>query len=227
MDILLYRAMPYVRNRELEEYENVGFENLRLTNRAKRKILRKIKRIGAYYERHAEYRPAVEMLKRVAVIVLVILSLGFVGTMAIEAVRASLWETIVEWYEESIFYKFGEEKHDALPTEILEYKEPVLGDEYERYVVIQTGHSFHVEYESDEYLIVYKQSLLADNNAWLSNNETEMAEILVNGNFGVLLTLEYDSLKNTMIRWDDGIYIYQLSADLSYEELLKIAETIH
>ncbi len=53
MDILLYRAMPYVRNRELEEYENVGFESLRLTDRAKRKILRKIKRIGAYtdYER--------------------------------------------------------------------------------------------------------------------------------------------------------------------------------
>ena len=134
MDRLLYSAMSYVEHKEIEEYEKAVDIPVILSEKDKKRILRRIKRAGGYREKHKVYHPVWKILKRVAVVVLVILSLGFAGAVSIEAVRATIWETIVEWYEEKIHFAYVNVGDAAVPKRILEYKEPALGDEYKRWM---------------------------------------------------------------------------------------------
>ncbi len=225
MDILLYGAMPYVENRELAEYESVGHENLVLPDRARRRILRRVRRMGKYFERHAEYNPVLEGLQRVAVVILVVMSLCFAGTMSIDAVRATLWETIVEWFEDSIFFQFVVDD-ETVQEVINEYKEPKLSDKYKRKEIRKNRTSFYVEYISGEKVIMYTQSLLSDNDILLSNHDTIFQEVIINQYEGKMTEFQSKDTKALTFIWNDGIYMYKIEGNLELEELLIIAESV-
>ena len=225
MDLLLYSAMPYVEHKEVAVYEKAANVPVTLSEKDKKRILKRIKRAGEYRERHEVYRPGLEMFKRVAVIALVVMSLCFTGVMSVEAVRVTLWETIVEWYENSIFFSYVNGDESVVPDKILEYREPVLGDEYERYE-FKNEFSYVIEYESDEFLVTYSQSLLGDFSVMLSNHDTEMMNITVNGYPGTMTVFVTEGITNTIIIWHDNEYAYRISGNLSYDELLKVAESV-
>lgn len=225
MDLLLYSAMPYVEHKEVAAYEKAADVPVTLSEKDKKRILKRIKRAGEYRERHEVYRPGLEMFKRVAVIALVVMSLCFTGVMSVEAVRVTLWETIVEWYENSIFFAYVNGDESVVPDKILEYREPVLGDEYERYE-FKNEFSYVIEYESDEFLVTYSQSLLGDFSVMLSNHDTEMMNITVNGYPGTMTVFVTEGITNTIIIWHDNEYAYRISGNLSYDELLKVAESV-
>ena len=226
MDLLLYSAMPYVEHKEVEVYDKAADVPVTLSEKDKKRILKRIKRAGEYRERHEVYRPGVEAFKRVAVIALVVMSLCFTGVMSVEAVRVTLWETIVEWYENSIFFAYVNGDESVVPDRILEYREPVLGNEYERYEGIKNEYSYVLEYESERYLITYSQGLLGDFSVMLSNHDTEMMDITVDGCPGTMTVFATEGITSTTIIWHDNEYTYRLSSDLSYDELLKVAESV-
>lgn len=226
MDLLLYSAMTYVEHKEIEEYDKAAEVPVTLSQKDRKRILKRIKRAGAYREKHEVYRPVHEILKRITVVVLVILSVGFMGTISIEAVRTAIWDTIVEWYENSIYFAYGNGDDSVVPDRILEYREPVLGDEYERYE-FKNEFNYVVEYESDQSLITYSQNLLEDFSIMLSNHDTEMTDITLNGYPGTMTVFTTEGVTQTTIIWHDNEYVYRMSSNLSYEELLKIAESIH
>jgi len=226
MDLLLYSAMPYVEHKEVAVYEKAADVPVTLSEKDKKRILKRIKRAGEYWERHEVYRPGLEMFKRVAVVVLVVMSLCFTGVMSVEAVRVTLWETIIEWYENSIFFAYVNGDESVVPDRILEYREPVLENEYERYELVKNEFSYALEYESDQFLFSYSQSLLKDYCVLLSNHDTEMTDITVNGYSGTMTVFETEGITNTTIIWHDNEYTYRISSDLSYDELLKVAESV-
>ena len=226
MDLLLYSAMSYVENKELAVYDKASDVPVVLSEKDKKHILKRIKRARAYYEHHEVYRPGWETLKRVAVVVLVIMSLCFTGVMSVEAVRVTLWETIIEWYENSIFFAYVNGDESVVPDRLLEYREPVLGDEYERYEIGKNEFSYVIEYESDEFLVTYSQSLLENYSVMLSNHDTEMTDITVNGYSGTMTVFVTEGITDTTIIWHDNEYAYRISGDLSYDELLKVAESV-
>lgn len=227
MDLLLYSAMPYVENKEIEVYDKAADIPVTLSEKDKKHILKRIKRAGNYRERHEVYHPVRETLKRVAVVALVIMSLCFTGTMSIKAVRVAIWETIVEWYENSIFFTYVNGDESVVPDRILEYREPVLGEEYERYEGIRNDYSYVLEYESDEFLVTYSQGLLGDYSVMLSNHDTEMIDITVNGYPSTMTVFETEGITNTTIIWHDNEYAYVISSNLDYEILSGIAESIY
>jgi len=226
MDLLLYSAMPYVEHKEVAVYEKAADVPVTLSEKDKKRILKRIKRAGEYWERHEVYRPGLEMFKRVAVVVLVVMSLCFTGVMSVEAVRVTLWETIIEWYENSIFFAYVNGDESVVPDRILEYREPVLENEYERYELVKNEFSYALEYESDQFLVSYSQSLLKDYCVLLSNHDTEMTDITVNGYSGTMTVFETEGITNTTIIWHDNEYTYRISSDLSYDELLKESESV-
>lgn len=226
MDLLLYSAMPYVELKELEEYEKAAEIPVILSKNDKKRILKRIKRAGEYRERHEAYRPAKETFKRVAVVALVVMSLCFTGAISIESVRVALWETIVEWYENSIFFAYVNGDDSGVPDEILEYKEPRLDESYSRYEGRKSEYSFVVEYEKNDTLIMYEQSLLKEYEILLSNNETIMEPIEINGYAGNAIVLKSYGECSTTIIWNDYVYTYKLVSNLSLNELLQIAENI-
>lgn len=226
MDLLLYSAMPYVEHKEVAIYEKAADIPVTLSEKDKKRILKRIKRAGEYRERHEVYRPVPEMLKRAAVIALVVTALCFTGVMSVEAVRVTLCETIVEWYENSIFFAYVNSDKSVVPDKILKYREPVLGDEYGRYEIGKNEFSYMIEYESNQFLVTYVQSLLENYSVMLSNHDTEMVDITVNGYPGTMTVFVTEGMTDTTIIWHDDEYAYRISGNLGYDELLKVAESV-
>lgn len=226
MDVLLYAAAPLSIQKELDEYNNAD-PDITLSPKAKKQIMRRLKREIKYHERHKTYRPAVEWLKRAAVIVLVVMSVGFAGIISVEASRDSLYDFIVEWYENSIFFKYTFDD-DGIPSEILDYREPTV-DGFARYEVSKSQYRYNLEFERDGTVITYHQNPLSHYAFKLADNYSEIREVTVNGCEGVVTTYVSGGELHMMIMWHDGEYLYRLSGcadDVDEALLMSIAETI-
>lgn len=218
LDALLYAAAPYAGQKELAEYFSVE-PPMQLSERIKRRIIRRAKRGTVTVMQYA---------KRVAVIALIVMSIGFAGVLSIDAVRAALWNAIVEWYEEYIAVAFVQEETVSAPTEILEYREPRgLGEEFVRYETGKNESSFSIEYESDSILIFYRQGLLDQFETFLSNQKSEIFnEININGCSGMMTSATTEVGEQLTILWHDDEYTYFLIGNMPLDELLKIAEGV-
>lgn len=229
MDILLYAVAPYACTQELDEYNNAD-PSLKLSDKAKKRIIKRLKNEQEYQEKHEKYSPVWEYTKRVAVIVLLTLSLSFVSAMSIEAVRTALWEVIIEWGEERIFYWYqSDEEEPAVLKQILEYKEPrAIGEEYARYEGIKNEYSYTIEYEIKDTVISYSQGLLNNNGAYLSNENTVVEDIMIGNYGGKILTTYLQEKEFYTIIWNDNTYEYRISGagNIASEELIDIAESV-
>ena len=224
MDLLLYAGASYAGEKEAEWFNDVDL-NITLSEKADKRIYRKLKRRIAYDEKRENYLPILESLKRVAVIVMAILSISFAGALSIEAVRVDIYNAIIEWFDKNYRISF-EETPEVATDRILEYKEPQLPKEYSRYEIKKDEINYVIEYESDSVLVVYSQKLLENYSSYRSKENTLVEDIQVNGNAGVKEEYTIAGRTTVSITWHDNTYAYSLSSNLPYEELLKIAETI-
>ena len=223
MDILLYAAASYAGKNEFDEFERA--DESELSPKAEKRIFRKIQRRIDYYEKREEFHPVLETLKRVAVLVLAVMSISFVGALNIEAVRSDIYNAVIQWFDKKLGISFDDVPADA-PDRILDYKEPVLPEGYERFEVRKDEFGFWVEYENEVSLISYQQKLLNGYNPYVSNERTDVEDINVKEYYGVKTVFESHGVTTTSIIWKDNEYAYMLSSNLPYEELLRIAESI-
>lgn len=225
MDLMLYAAMPFVKNKELDEY-NAAESSEDIPSSFKKKLLRCIKRERNYNERHEIYRPALETCKRVAIVVLIIFSVGFAGAMSVEAVRNEIYNAVVEWFEKSLSISFKDDNTKTELNEILEYREPQLGDDYSRYEIQKNEYRYMVEYENESVLVTYCQSISEDYSILRSNENTIAEDIEVSGYPGLMTTYLVNGITTTTILWQDDEYTYSLSSNLPHDDLLKISNSI-
>ena len=217
-DAMLYAAAPHAGRRELEEY-HAADPAMQRSARAKRRIVKRAKRGPT---------PILLYAKRVAMIALIVMSIGFAAMLSIEAVREAIVNAIVEWYEESIAVSFMREEEVVAPTEILEYREPRgLGEEFVRYEVRKSQSSMSIDYESDTVLIIYRQGLLESFDAYISNEESVMKDIQVNGYPGLITLTATEVGQQRTIVWHDNEYSYVITGNMSADELLKLAESVN
>lgn len=224
-DILLNSAVPYIENRELEIYEKAADIPAELSEKEKKRILSEILRGAEPSKRRMPYSIK-ENLGRVAVAAVSVISICFIGTIGIEAVRVTIFDAIVKWYENSIFVAYESSDEVTSPNKIIEHREPVLGEEYTRYEIENNEHTYIIEYESEEFLIVYGQNLLESYDTLISNNDTVITDITVNGYSGIVTVSETHGMTDTVVIWHDYEYVYTLSGNLSCDELISIAETV-
>lgn len=223
MDILLYAAASYAGKNELDEFERA--DESELSPKAEKRIFRKIQRRIDYHEKREEFHPVLETLKRVAVIVLAVMSISFVSALSIEAVRSDIYNAVIQWFDKKLGISFDDIPTDA-PDRILDYKEPILPEVYERFELGKDEFGFSVEYENGDSLITYWQRPLSGYGSFLSNERTDVEDVNVIGYDGIKTVFESHGVTITTIIWKDNEYAYMLSSDLSYEELLRIAESI-
>lgn len=223
MDILLYAAASYAGKNELDEFERA--DESELSPKAEKRIFRKIQRRIDYHEKREEFHPVLETLKRVAVIMLAVMSISFVSALSIEAVRSDIYNAVIQWFDKKLGISFDDIPTDA-PDRILDYKEPILPEGYERFELGKDEFGFSVEYENGDSLITYWQRPLSGYGSFLSNERTDVEDVNVIGYDGIKTVFESHGVTITTIIWKDNEYAYMLSSDLSYEELLRIAESI-
>lgn len=225
IDVLLYVAA-----------QNAGQPELDLYNQAddsivpSKKFMRRMKRLLSRVHREeewADWMPAINQVRRVAAVVMAVLSISFVMAMSIGAVREAIWKTIVEWYEKKISVVFVSDDAVEIPTEILEYREPTVGlDGFERYEIDKNRRRFCVEYESDSALVSYNQVVINDAGRYLSNNDSKLYQIKVLGHEGVYIQYNTHGVDQTTLTWSDGEYEYGLSGNISIEQMIVIAESV-
>lgn len=226
MDLLLYAAMPHTGRKEIDEYNSID-PAVQLSSRADRRIYKRLRREIQYHERHAIYHPVREMLKRIAVIVLIITSIGFMSAVSIEAVRNEIFNAVIEWFEKSLSISFENENSEKVPDRILEYKELELSDDYERFEIRRNEFDYLVEYENSTSLISFRQKIYNNHDLNVSNENTIVEDIQVNGYDGIKTVFIIEGITTTTIVWKDDEYTYSLSSNLSYDDLIKIAESIN
>ena len=226
LDSLLYASAAKAGKNETEEYKNADPE-LTLSPSSQKKIRKRLEREKKYIAHHESYRPAHEMMKRAAAVVLVVMAVGFAGVISVEAVRLTLWESVVEWYEDNIRILYVKDDSAKCVNEIRDYKEPHPEGDYNKYELSKNGYRYSLEYEIGSASVSYRQYLLSNHAGKMSDNHTVLKQITVNGNDGYITEYEENGVTFTMLTWNDGVYVYLLSGVLSADELASLAETVH
>lgn len=227
MDLLLYAAMDMADSDDLiSEPWEASDESVCLSRKADRRIWKTLCRIRENREKQQPFHPVREILKRVAMIVLITATVGFTCLMSIDAIREAVWKFFTQWNEKSITVEIKPEKDVPMLTEIQEYKEPVVSSEFKRTEIRKNAYSYVLEYERNGTVISYRQRLLEDFKTMLSNNDTKMYEIGINQNSGIYTVFETHGVTIVTILWHDEQYVYKVSGNLDFDSLLSIAESI-
>ena len=225
-EAMLYAAVPYAGRNELEEYYAAD-PAVVLPEKARKRIHIRIRRERRYREAHDIYRPVVVTVQRILLVVVTVLAAAMVAFLPSEKVRDAMWETVLEWGEESILVSFVGGDTADVPTEILEYREPRgIGEDFERTVIKETNRKFFVKYINDDIIITYEQKKLIKNDIYISNEETSGTVVKIGEYEGVLNEFAINSIPFKSIAFSDGSYAYLISANTSIENLIHIAESI-
>ncbi len=234
MDMLLYEAVRYSGRNEIAEYQVAKDASVTLSEKRTHRIIRllyredkRLEKETTYYEHHRTYRPIREMCKRVAVVVLLVMSLGTVGMFSIESVRIEVFHAVTAWFREKVNVRFPDSAGaETAPETILEYKEPVIGKQFTKLELLKTPYEYTIEYNKEQYSISYAQSIIAGYEINVSNENSVIQDITISGHNGVMVSFFSGSQQLLTFVWNDGDYAYSLSGNVPYEELMQIAESI-
>ena len=160
------------------------------------------------------------VLRKIAACILICLSVGFAALMAIPTVRASVWDSVVNFYEKYIKFDFnvtagGEET-------IGDYTLRYVPDGFVRTSAVETAlknvykyedgqHAFNIVYYyyPEDYTIAY------------DDEKGVMHSIQINGMDGYLV--EYSGGTYTLV-WEYNHTVFTVDGDISVNEMMKIAE---
>ncbi len=234
LEAMLYTAAPLAGQKELEEYKTSPAAEF--SEKAQNKIYKKLCKEQKYYSKHENYSPVRESFKRAAIIILAVMSISFTCVLSIDAAREAIWNAIIEWSEHFFCFKYCDKTDapDAIdetalpepPTEILEFKEPVVDEKFERIEVKKNSQSYFVHYKYLDNVIAFNQQSIYNYHAYISNIEADLTDIYVNNSKGYIFKEIHEEETYYYILWNDETYAYTIGGNIEYEELLKIAESI-
>ena len=225
-DMLLYMASEDMIQPDIDLY-NSEDGSVVFSKQYDRRLNRFLKRINRQ-EAHEEWKSIIIPLKRIAVAVMLICTISLGCVLSIKAVREAIWNTILSWYDKRIEVTFVPEDTDVISnTTIVDYREPTAGlDGYEKFELIHTPSSNSIEYENGDRLIIFTQSLLNAASVNISNNDTIVRDVIINGFGGVYGEYISNGICFINIVWSDGEYQYSLEGNESLDRLIAVAESV-
>ncbi|MBO4946557.1 MAG: DUF4367 domain-containing protein [Lachnospiraceae bacterium] len=225
-DALLYAAAPYAGKKELEEYYAAD-PNVVMPEKARKRMNLRLRRERKYREAHETYRPVLVTVQRILVAVATLLAVTLLAFLPSEKVREAMWDTVVEWGEESILVSFVGGDMSDVPTEILEYREPrAIGDEFERTVVYKEPQKYCIIYKDQDITIEYEQRLILNTKIHVSNEETKDTLIYIDDSKGIATEYLLDGDKYINVIWSDGKYEYWINGNIQIEYIQSLANSV-
>lgn len=239
LDLIIAWAARDCENDEAEKFKNIDTSGVVLSAGF---YARKRRLIGRY-----KLRPALAVCRkcfvRVAVVLMALMSIGFLTVMAIPDVRNAMFDAVVEWYENYVSVRFeagcGDEPGGISsvdpdtapasvtpPTKIEKIMKPTyIPQGAEEDVVINNASCVAIDYYSvDDIIMSFNQMLFSDGETLYDNSISGTNDVMVNGNRAI--AFRHESQGNKLI-WTDGEYYYQLrSVTLEIDELVKIASSV-
>lgn len=191
-----------------------------------RSLDRKVERMIKREQQRRDYGSFFIAAKRVVAALLIACTVSFAMAMSVDAVRAAIWEIIVEWYDRYIAVIY---ETDADIPEVIETKhEPAeIPEGWTKRVLADAQGMYAIRYyRNDESVMLYRQRVIGGNSH--VDNENSSVENVTVGDFdGMLICLLDEGTYN--LQWSDGKYAYTLSiscSDIAPEVLIAIAESV-
>ena len=204
-----------------------------------------------------KHYPTILILKkgllRIAVALLIIMSLGFTTVMAIAPLREALFEVVIEWYEDYLTIRYdpaGEGENNAEdgngddvvdndddsipnapavtpPATIEEVRKPTyIPEGMIEDTVLQNKAMVYIDYYlNDELLYTFNQMLLSERDKYLDNVGVEVTTININGYEGIVFqSIETNGLS---VVWSDNQYVYHVIAQTTdWEEIIIFCQSV-
>ena len=162
-----------------------------------------------------------KVLRKIAACILICLSVGFAALMAIPTVRASVWDSVVNFYEKYIKFDFnvtsgGEET-------IGDYSLGYVPDGFVRTSVVEESiwNKYRYESQGSYFCISYYYTELRVIN--YDDENGNIHAINVNGIDGYMI--EYFDGGAALV-WEHSGSVFTVDGNISLSELMKIAENI-
>lgn len=162
-----------------------------------------------------------KVLRKIAACILICLSVGFAALMAIPTVRASVWDSVVNFYEKYIKFDFnvtagGEET-------IGEYTLGYVPDGFVRTDAMETAVKNIYKYENGQRVFCISYHCSKEKTIAYDDEKGVMRNIKINGIDGYMI--KYSDGKFTLV-WENNDIVFTVDGNLSSKELFKIAENI-
>jgi len=238
-DKLFDEALKFVLARhdkiEMEEYKNITLKGgkhkfspdyydkkRRLLTTAKKSVKTEINRKSLW-----------SIFNKIAVSILIVLSISFIGLLTVESVRQEVFNTVLTFFERYIRIEFrGENITDETMLDAINevYLPSYIPDNFVQHELSKSEIDIFALYVNDENsIITYIQGLLY-NAVYVSGEDYVIREIEINGMEGQLFTYpetDGDDVISTVVIWNDGKYYFNLTVEnLSEHEVLKIADSV-
>jgi len=216
-DAVLEKAFADTFERELADLEKEELPN--------KEIPEKYKRIERrhYNKRMGIHSRGYTVFLRAAVCMLIFIGMGFSVMMLSPAIRASVWDSVIEFYEKYIAMDFSnkENRSIAIGEHTLGYvpKGYILGFEQKSRI---GGKYRFVNGEGGKFTVTYYNSERA--NIKYDNENREFQKIQI-GEIEAYF-VEYDS-DNRVIIWETDGFSLSIDGNLKFSEMKKIAENIY
>lgn len=221
LDALILLSGSVLISKNADLYKNAAIPLVKRPRSLDAKVQRSINK-----ERRRTFGTFFQYGQRVAAAVLVACTLSFAAVMSVEAVRTTLWDTIVRFFDEYLSISYVTETQP--PKQLEAIKEPSCSEQgWEKQVVLETASMRSVIYRKNgTKILTYTQEIL-DGEAWFDNEDTEIENITISDRPAMLMFRK--NQKTYSLSWSDGAYAYTLDAhvpELTKEDLIHMAETI-
>ena len=249
LDMIIALAAKDCGNDDVELLDNLDVSEVALDKHFHRRKTRIV-------EKHKRYPTMLALKKgilRVAIVLMVFMSLGFTTIMAISPMRKAVFEVVIEWYEDYITIRYeptdkdvnvasgGEgnettdnDENSAMndpviipPTVIEEVRKPTaLPKNVVEDIVMQNKTFVCIDYyQGDELIYTFNQMSLEVRDIYLDNEGVILETVDINGNPSTVI--QHTEFSGVSIVWSDGEYIYQMiTQSKSLDELIHLCRSV-
>ena len=219
-DAMLSVAVRNLGMNELEEFDKLDDSGVHFSPAFEKQ------RLKALGKGRRPVLQAKKVIKTILVACLALLSSIAMLGMAIPPVREAFVETVIECYEKYIEVELL--SNDSVETpEIIEIKrEPTDSlDGYQKEVVSDTMFLYNVMYKNDKMRVFYWQYTYSNYSFAFDNMDCSPTKVDI-GKYQAELFLYDDPMRDKILIWSDGEYIYVLSGNILLDDMMKIAESV-
>lgn len=213
-DVLLKKAFLESSEKEIAGYEKEAEKYAGITPTEKQK-----KQARRAYRR-ANPRKSTAAA-RIAASVVLALCLGAASILAVPSVRANLFDSFMEFYDDHVTFKRSE------GVKLKGFHMYYLPEGYhlEHSVEMMSVCEYFFQNEEEEALIL-SYMLTDSGNISIDNEQTTIEKVDVSEDISGYVSVPHKPQENTILIWERGEYTFILEGHMSVRDLIRIARSI-
>lgn len=213
LNAMLEKAFMDEFEQEMDELEKEPAEHKELPEKY-RKTERK------YYNKlHGNKSRKYLYLRRAVACILVCMSVGFAFMMAVPNVRATMWESVITFYEKYLKIDFS----SSTGERIGEFYAAYIPDGFTQTDVYESTQINIYQFEKDS--SIFTINYLYSNKKTLKFDGEQGTPYPIRINDQEAYRIEYNNQTNSVV-WRLDNYVFVVEGNISLEELVKIAENL-